>query len=179
MKKSKLILIVSLLIVCVAIFKAYSSIPKQLETITSPDGKITATISEKSGNIVVETNKTAPLTIDCENSIDYGMSAFSADSRYLFVATEKEGRGDVECRDFVENKSFTIHLQNIIRNSDEFKSIADTYGIEEIRDAVVNIVDINEHSFANLQFNFNDQSGKRHSLLVSVDLYNQTVEFVK
>ena len=76
MKKSKLILIVGILIVCVAIFKTYSSIPKELEKITSPDGKITATISEKSGNLVVETNKTAPLTIGYENSIDYGMSAF-------------------------------------------------------------------------------------------------------
>ena len=131
MKKSKVALIVSILIVCVAVFKVYSSIPKQLETITSPDGEITATISEKSGNLIVETNKTNPLTIDCENDIDYGMSAFSADSRYLFVAIEKEGRGDIECKDFVENKSFTIHLQNIIRNSSDFKSIADDYGIEE------------------------------------------------
>ena len=179
MKKSKLILIVSILIVCVAIFKVYSSIPKQLETITSPDGKITATIFEKSGNLVVETNKTAPLTIGYEKSIDYGMSAFSADSRFLFVAIEKAGRGDIECRDFVENKSFTIHLQNIIRNSSDFKSIADDYGIEEIRDAIVNVIDINEHSFANLQFVFNDQSEKKHSLMVSVDLYNQKVEFVK
>ena len=179
MKKSRLILIVSILIVCVAIFKVYSSIPKQLETITSPDGKITATISVKSGNLIVETNKTNPLTIDYENDIVYGMSAFSADNRYLFVAIEKEGRGDIECRDFVENKSFAIHLQNIIRNSDEFKSIADDYGIEEIRDAIVNVIDINEHSFANLQFNFNDQEGKKHSLMVSVDLCNQKVEFVK
>ena len=179
MKKSKLILIVGILIVCVAIFKVYSSIPKQLETITSPDGKITATISEKSGNLVVETNKTNPLTIDFENNINYGMSAFSADSRFLFVAIEKEGRGDIECRDFMENKSFTIHLQNIIRNSSDFKSIADDYGIEEIRDAVINVIDINEHSFANLQFVFNDQSEKKHSLMVSVDLYNQKVEFVK
>ena len=179
MKKSKLILIVGILIVCVAIFKTYSSIPKELEKITSPDGKITATISEKSGNLVVETNTPAPLTICYENSIDYGMSAFSADSRFLFVAIEKEGRGDIECRDFVENKSFTIHLQNIIRNSSDFKSIADDYGIEEVRDAIVNVIDINEHSFANLQFVFNDQSEKKHSLMVSVDLYNQKVEFVK
>ena len=104
---------------------------------------------------------------------------FSADSRFLFVAIEKAGRGDIECRDFVENKSFTIHLQNIIRNSSDFKSIADDYGIEEVREAIVNVIDINEHSFANLQFVFNDQSEKKHSLMVSVDLYNQKVEFVK
>ena len=179
MKKSKLILIVSLFIACAAIFKVYSSIPKQLETITSPDGKITATIYEKSGNLVVETNKTTPLTIDYENSIDYGMSAFSADSRFLFVAIEKEGRGDIECRDFAENKSFTIHLQNIIRNSDEFKSISDDYGIEEVRNSAVNVIDINEHSFANLEYIFSDQNGKQHILMASVDLYNQKVEFVK
>ena len=104
---------------------------------------------------------------------------FSADSRFLFVAIEKAGRGDIECRDFVENKSFTIHLQNIIRNSSDFKSIADDYGIEEVRDAIVNVIDINEHSFANLQFVFNAQSEKKHSLVVSVDLYNQKDEYDK
>ena len=144
-----------------------------------PDGKITATISEKSGNLLVESNRTNPLTIDFDHDIEYGMSAFSADSRYLFVAIEKKGRGDIECRDFVENKSFSIHLQSIIRTSDKFTILVDEYDITEINDATVTVIDINEHSRANLSYSFNDQNGKKHSLMVSVDLYNQKVGLVK
>ncbi len=180
MKKSKiLIALICVIVVAAAILKIKSSIPKELEKLTSPDEKITVTISEKSGNLVIESNRTNPLTIDYENRIEYGMSAFSSDSRYLFVAIEKAGSGDVECRDFVENKSFVIHLQNLIRSSDEFKDFADDNNIEEITEASLSVLDIDYNSVATVAFSFRDQDYELHMPWIMVDLYNQKVEDVK
>ncbi len=171
--------IICLLIIVAAILKINSSIPKELEKLTSPDEKITVIISEKSGNLIIESNRTNPLTIDYENNIEYGMSAFSSDSRYLFVAIEKAGRGDVECRDFVENKSFMIHLQNLIRTSDEFKDFADDNDIEEITETSLSVLDIDYNSIATVAFSFRDQDNELCMPWIMVDLYNQKVEGVK
>lgn len=180
MKKSKIIVsLICVVVVAAAILKINSSIPKELEKLTSPDEKITVTISEKAGNLIIESNRTNPLTIDYENSIEYGMSAFSSDSRYLFVAVEKAGRGDVECRDFVENKSFIIHLQNLIRTSDEFKNFASENSIEEITEASLSVLDIDYNSIATVAFSFRDQDNELYSPWIMVDLYNQKVEGVK
>ena len=142
----KLILVIfAVILIGATVYKTTVSIPKELQKITSPDGKITATISKKSGNIVIESNKTNPLTVDYENNIDYGMAIFSADSRYLFVVIEKQGNGDVECRDFVENKSFNINLQTVIRTSQTFIDFATKNNITELRKGTVTIFDIDEN----------------------------------
>ena len=172
-------IVLCLLIAGATAFRLYDTAPKKLEKITSPDGKITAVISEKSGNLLVESNRTNPLTIDYENDIEYGMSAFSSDSRYLFVAVEKEGTGLVECRDFVGNKSFSIHLQNIVRTSSEFDDFADTHDITEINECIVSVLDITDESIANITFRFRDQNGKMYTPFIWVDLYNQQVAVLK
>lgn len=180
MKKSKLFFVLlAVAIIAGAVFKISYSSPKQLDSITSPDGKITATISEKSGNIIIETNRSNPLTIDTDHNIEYGCAAFSRDSRYLFVAGEKSGYGIIECRDFVENESFSINTISIIRTSDEFTAFAADNGIEECHDRTVTVIDINEHSIANLTYSFKDRNGKEYTPMVGVDLYNQRIEVFK
>ena len=180
MKKSKLFFaFLAILAIAATVFKINSSIPKKLEELTSPDKNITVTISEKSGNLVIESNRTNPLTIDYENNIEYGMSAFSSDSRYLFVVIEKAGKGDVGCRDFVENKSFVINLQNIIRTSDEFKEFVNDSNIEEITDTSLSVRDIDINSIATVAFSFRDQDNKLYLPFIMVNLYNQKVDGVK
>ena len=173
--KKLILVMLAVILIGATVYKTTVSIPKELKKITSPDGKITATISKKSGNIVIESNKTNPLTVDYENNIDYGMAIFSADSRYLFVVIEKQGNGDVECRDFVENKSFNINLQTVIRTSQTFIDFATKNNITELRKGTVTIFDIDENGVATSSFDFNDQNGKRHSVSVIIDLYNQQV----
>lgn len=180
MKKSKIIVsLICVVVVAAAILKINSSIPKELEKLTSPDEKITVTISEKAGNLIIESNRTNPLTIDYENSIEYGMSAFSSDSRYLFVVAEKTGYGNIELIDFQNNRWDTVNIISIIRTSDEFKAFSSDCDIEECHEQTVTVVDIYGQGIANVSYRFRDQNSKSYTPLIWIDLVNQKVEVLK
>ncbi|MBR5806881.1 MAG: hypothetical protein IKY30_08980 [Oscillospiraceae bacterium] len=180
MKKTKnIVALACVIIVSIAIFKIYYSIPNELEKITSPNGKITATIVENRGDIIIETNKSNPILIDSESKIEYGMSAFSDDSRYLFVAAEKTGYGNIELIDFQNNRWENVNIISIIRTSDEFKVFAADNGIEECHEQTVTVLDIYGQGIVNTSYHFNDQSGKCYTPLIWLDLVNQKVEVFK